>query len=102
MRRMQRRSSTAASKRPAARSSGWKHDRHASRSCWRAARDCASWAAPPREEIRQHNGHAGAPCVGWLCDEVAAYGRGVHPIDVQGAMSVMALGDPAREGERLG
>jgi hypothetical protein len=59
------------------------------------------WAAI-REEIRQHNGHAGAPCVGWLCDEVAAYGRGVHPIDVQGAMSVMALGDPAREGERLG
>ena len=59
------------------------------------------WAAI-REEIREHDGHGGAPCVGWLCDEVAAYGRGIHPVDVQGAMAVMALGDPAREGDRLG
>ena len=59
------------------------------------------WAAI-REEIRAHDGHGGAPCVGWLCDDVAAYGRGVHPIDMPGAMTVMALGDPAREADRLG
>ena len=58
------------------------------------------WAAI-REEIRQHDGHVGAPCIGWLCDEVAAHGRGIHPVDVPGAMGVMALGDPAREGDRL-
>ena len=53
------------------------------------------WAAI-REQVAQHDGHGG-PCVGWLCDEVAGYGRGVHPIDVPGALAIAALGDPARE-----
>lgn len=36
------------------------------------------------------------PCVGWLCDRVAAYGRGVRPVDSQGALVVVALGDIPR------
>ena len=54
------------------------------------------WAAI-REQVREHDGQAGTPCVGWLCDEVAAYGRGVHPVDAPGALIVTAIGDPARE-----
>ena len=54
------------------------------------------WAAV-RDQIREHDGSAGGPCVGWLCEEVAAYGRGVHPVDVPGALVVAALGDPSRE-----
>jgi hypothetical protein len=54
-----------------------------------------------REQARQHDGQGGA-CVGWLCDEVAAYGRGVHPVDVPGALVVTALGDATREADRLG
>lgn len=57
------------------------------------------WAAI-REQVAQHDGHGG-PCVGWLCDEVAGYGRGVHPVDVPGALAIAALGDPARESDRL-
>lgn len=38
----------------------------------------------------------GAPCVGWLCDRVAAYGRGVRPVDAPGSMVVVAVGDPPR------
>lgn len=52
-----------------------------------------------REQVRQHDGHGG-PCVGWLCDDVAAYGRGVHPVDAPGALVVAALGDPARDRDR--
>lgn len=33
------------------------------------------------------------PCVGWVCDHVAAYGRGVRPLDVLGPLAVVALGD---------
>jgi len=33
------------------------------------------------------------PCVGWLCDQVAAYGRGVRPLDAHGPLVVVALGD---------
>ncbi len=33
------------------------------------------------------------PCVGWLCDGVAAYGRGVRPLDAHGSLVVAALGD---------
>ena len=33
------------------------------------------------------------PCVGWLCEEVAAYGRGVRPVDAHGSLVVVALGD---------
>ena len=51
------------------------------------------WAAI-RDQIREHDGSAGGPCVGWLCEEVAAYGRGVHPIDVPGALVIAALCDP--------
>jgi hypothetical protein len=51
--------------------------------------------------VHQHNGQGGV-CVGWLCDEVAAYGRGVHPVDVPGGLVVAALGDAARDSDRLG
>jgi hypothetical protein len=34
-----------------------------------------------------------APCVGWLCDRVAAYGRGVAPIDTHGSLIIAAVGD---------
>lgn len=55
------------------------------------------WSAV-REQVRQHDvTQSGSPCVGWLCDEVAAYGRGVHPVDVPGALVIAALGDPSRE-----
>lgn len=33
------------------------------------------------------------PCVGWLCDRVAGYGRGVRPLDAHGSLVVAALGD---------
>jgi hypothetical protein len=55
-----------------------------------------------REQVRQHDGQTAAPCVGWLCDGVAAYGRGVHPVDVPGALVVAALGDSTRDHDRLG
>ena len=58
------------------------------------------WAAI-REQVHQHDGQSGA-CVGWLCDEVAAYGRGVHPVDLPGGLVVAALGDATRESDRLG
>jgi len=56
------------------------------------------WAAI-RDQMREQDA-AAAPCVGWLCDEVAGYGRGVHPVDVAGGLVVAALGDPSREPER--
>ena len=55
------------------------------------------WSAI-RDQMREHD--ATGPCVGWLCDEVAGYGRGVHPVDVPGALVVAALGDPSRDAER--
>jgi hypothetical protein len=58
------------------------------------------WAAV-RDQVREHDGTTSGRCVGWLCEEVAAYGRGVHPVDVPGALVVAALGDPAREQDRL-
>lgn len=36
------------------------------------------------------------PCVGWLCEDVAAYGRGVQPTETPGALIVVALGDAPR------
>jgi hypothetical protein len=65
------------------------------------------WAAI-REQVRDYGqspaigSHAGGPCVGWICEDVAAYGRGVHPVDVPGALVVAALGDAARDHDRLG
>ena len=38
----------------------------------------------------------GTPCVGWLCDHVAGYGRGVRPVDADGSLVVVALGDAPR------
>jgi hypothetical protein len=35
-------------------------------------------------------------CIGWLCDDVSAYGRGVHPTDGPGSLVVVALGDAPR------
>jgi hypothetical protein len=65
---------------------------------FRALGDAAEreWAAIC-EQVREHDGTAGGPCVGWLCEEVGAYGRGVHPVDVPGALVIAALGDPSRE-----
>lgn len=36
------------------------------------------------------------PCVGWLVEEVAAYGRGVQPTTARGPLVVVALGDAPR------
>jgi hypothetical protein len=38
----------------------------------------------------------GTPCMGWLVEEVAAYGRGVQPTTARGALVVIALGDAPR------
>lgn len=38
----------------------------------------------------------GTPCVGWLVEHVAAYGRGVQPTSSPGALVVVALGDAPR------
>jgi hypothetical protein len=57
------------------------------------------WAAI-REQVHQQDSQAGV-CVGWLCDEVAAYGRGVHPVDVPGGLVVAALGDATRDSEHF-
>jgi hypothetical protein len=38
------------------------------------------------------------PCVGWVCERVAAYGRGVQPTDATDALVVVALGDPPAPG----
>jgi hypothetical protein len=50
----------------------------------------AEWAA-----IRHEVGER-APCVGWLCEQVAAYGRGVRPVDVPGSLVIVAIGDSPR------
>lgn len=55
-------------------------------------RALASAAAGEWEAIRSEAG-ARTPCVGWLCERVAAYGRGVRPLDAHGALVVVALGD---------
>ena len=36
------------------------------------------------------------PCIGWLVEEVAAYGRGVQPSAARGSLVVVALGDAPR------
>jgi hypothetical protein len=38
----------------------------------------------------------GTPCVGWLVEEAAAYGRGVQPTTARGPLVVVALGDAPR------
>jgi hypothetical protein len=53
------------------------------------------WTAV-REYVGEH-GASDTPVVGWLCDEVAAYGRGVHPVDLPGGLILAALGDAQRE-----
>jgi hypothetical protein len=35
-----------------------------------------------------------APCVGWVCERVAGYGRGIQPVDEPGSLVVAAIGDP--------
>lgn len=35
-----------------------------------------------------------APCVGWVCERVAGYGRGIQPMDEPGSLLVAAIGDP--------
>src|SRR5256885_8560859 len=39
---------------------------------------------------------ARVPCVGWLCQSVAAYGRGVRPADAHGSPLLLPLADPPR------
>jgi hypothetical protein len=36
------------------------------------------------------------PCVGWIGEQVAAYGRGVQPTGAPGALVVVTLGDAPR------
>jgi len=50
------------------------------------------------EEWTAIRGEAGEAtiCVGWHCERVAAYGRGVRPVDAEGAVVVIAIGDIAR------
>lgn len=36
------------------------------------------------------------PTVGWLCEHVAAYGRGLQPVDAEDSLVVVALGGLAR------
>ena len=36
------------------------------------------------------------PCVGWLCRQVAGFGRGVQPTPASDALIVLALGDSPR------
>jgi hypothetical protein len=50
----------------------------------------AEWAAM-RTQMDE-----GTPCVGWLVEEVAAYGRGVQPTASRGPLVVVALGDAPR------
>jgi hypothetical protein len=50
----------------------------------------AEWAA-----MRSQMDEA-TPCVGWLVEEVAAYGRGVQPTTAQGSLVVVAIGDAPR------
>lgn len=49
-------------------------------------------AAEEWEAIRGAVGER-TPCVGWVADRVAAYGRGVRPLDAHGPLVVIALGD---------
>jgi hypothetical protein len=55
-------------------------------------RALGSAAADEWEAIRGSIGGR-TPCVGWICDQVAAYGRGVRPLDAHGPLVVVALGD---------
>jgi hypothetical protein len=50
----------------------------------------SEWAA-----IRAEVGDR-TPCVGWVCDHVAAYGRGVRPVDAPGSLVVVAIGPSPR------
>ena len=52
-------------------------------------------AAEEWEAIRSEVGDVSA-CLGWLCDRVAAYGRGVRPVDAEGSLVVIAIGDIPR------
>jgi hypothetical protein len=38
----------------------------------------------------------GTPCVGWVAEHVAAYGRGVQPTGAPGVLVVVTLGDTPR------
>lgn len=59
-------------------------------------RALGSAAAEEWEAIRASVG-ARTPCVGWLCERVAAYGRGVRPLDASGSLVVVALASFCRE-----
>jgi hypothetical protein len=36
------------------------------------------------------------PCIGWVGEHVAAYGRGVQPTNAPGVLIVVTLGDSPR------
>lgn len=58
-------------------------------------RALGSAAADEWEAVRSHV-PTRTPCVGWLCESLAAYGRGVRPVDAHGSLVVVALGDAPR------
>ena len=51
-------------------------------------------AAPEEWEALRSQIGEDTPCVGWVCDQVAAYGRGVRPVDARGSLVVVTVGDP--------
>jgi hypothetical protein len=46
------------------------------------------------EWTRVQSAAGDVPCVGWLCDRVGGYGRGIQPVDDPRALIVAAVGDP--------
>ena len=63
--------------------------------CDTEARHQALGGAAPRAwaDVQAEIGDS-IPCVGWLCERVSGYGRGVQPVDEHGSLVVAALGDP--------
>jgi hypothetical protein len=55
----------------------------------------AQLGAQAHEEWERIQATAGdrLPCIGWVCDRVDGYGRGIQPADQDGALVVAAVGD---------
>jgi hypothetical protein len=68
------------------------------------ARRLALGAAGHAEQWAEVHAEVGdrVPCVGWLCERVAGYGRGVRPVDEHGALVVAALGESVTSEARRG
>lgn len=62
--------------------------------CFESAARAAVLGSSAADEWRRIVAEAGdVPCVGWLCDAVAGYGRGIQPADDPRALIVAAVGD---------